>query len=301
MIHLLSKISYKERIEEVPERVINPKYILNEKNRKEYIEKGYTILKGIVADQHIEDVLSTFEKIKQLPGYFESDKFQSTLAFGPEAHKLSYEVVNRVAAEILENQLDKSICRYDVGGNIIVKNKGCWLEPHHDSSIIDEYLGTTSYVWIPTVDMTSENGTFFALPYSHKWSAWQRSSQHPAWPLKPFEHFLWDLMSPILVNKGDVLLFDSGLIHASGSNNTDEVRIAFNLCVVEKNQAQVQYVKDSWTPAGKINKYLVDDTYWQKGNLWGRPKGYKHSVESLRYPEVITQEFILKHIEKYGK
>ena len=215
MIHIISKAFYRENVIDVPERIINPSYIIKESNKIEYIEKGYTILKGIVKNEHISQVLEVFERIKKLPGYFESDKFQSTLAFGEEAHRLSYEVVNRVAAEILENQVDKSICRYDVGGNIIVKNKGCWLEPHHDSSIIDEYLGTTSYVWIPTVDMTSENGTFYELPYSHKWSAWQRSSQHPSWPLKPFEHFLWKKMKPTMVNKGDVLLFDSGLILTS--------------------------------------------------------------------------------------
>ena len=89
MIHIISKAFYRENVIDVPERIINPRYIINESNKIEYIEKGYTILKGIVKDEHISQVLEVFERIKKLPGYFESDKFQSTLAFGEEAHSLS--------------------------------------------------------------------------------------------------------------------------------------------------------------------------------------------------------------------
>lgn len=283
------------------EREINPLYIINENNRNEYIKNGYTIIKNIVSDENIEKVENAFEKIKTLPGYFESDKLQTTIAFGQEAHTIAINVVNEVSTEIFKGVLDENLCRYDFGGGIIIKNKGCWFAPHQDCSIIDEYKGTTSYAWIPTVDMTSENGTFYAIPGSHLWAAWQRSSQYPTWPLKEFSNLLWQEMTPIMVNKGDVLLFDSALIHASGENTTDKIRIAFNMCIIEKKAEHVQYFLDKNTPEDKIEKYIVDEQYWYKGNLWGRPSGYKKIIESKKYPIKLTEEFIKSNIEKYHK
>lgn len=281
------------------ERKINPLYIINGKNRDEYVRNGYTIIKSIVSDENIRKVEDAFEKIKALPGYFESDKLQTTIAFGQEAHTIAINVVNDVSNDIFKDVLDENLCRYDFGGGIIVKNKGCWFAPHQDCSIIDEYKGTTTYAWIPTVDMTSENGTFFAIPGSHLWAAWQRSSQYPSWPLKDFSKLLWEKMIPVMVNKGDVLLFDSALIHASGENTTEKIRIAFNMCIIEKKAEHVQYFLDKKTPKDQIEKYIVDEKYWYKGNLWGRPEGYRKIVEHKKYPVRLTEEFIISNIEKY--
>jgi ectoine hydroxylase-related dioxygenase (phytanoyl-CoA dioxygenase family) len=282
------------------ERKINPLYILNEENRQEYIRNGYTIIRNVVDESSIQTILDAFNQITKLPGYFESDKLQTTIVFGEDAHNIAINAVNSVSGHIFKNVLDENLCRFDFGGGIIIKNKGCYFEPHQDCSIIDEYKGTTTYAWIPTVDMTAENGTFFAIPGSHLWAAWQRSSQYPSWPLKKFSKFLWEQMIPLYVNKGDVLLFDSALIHASGENHTDKIRLAFNACIIEKQAEHVQYVLEKDTPKQHIEKFIVDEEYWHKGNLWGRPKGYQRIVEEVVYPEPITEEFLLEQIQKYN-
>lgn len=283
----------------ITERNVNPKYIINEQNRQEYIQKGYTIIRNAVDDASIQKIIDTHAEIAKLPTYFESDKLQTTIAFGEKAHTMAINVVKEVCEKIFKPILDEEYCRYDFGGGIIIKNKGCWFAPHQDCSIVDEYVGVTSYAWIPTVDMTSENGTFYAIPGSHLWAAWQRSSQYPSWPLKSFSKFLWDQMEPIFVNKGDILLFDSALIHASGENRTNDKRLAFNVCIIEKTAQHVQYVYEKDTPKGKVEKFLVDEEYWLKGDLWGRPKNYKQIVEDKVFPDVITEEFLLEQINKY--
>ncbi|MBK7503760.1 MAG: hypothetical protein IPI52_01220 [Bacteroidetes bacterium] len=40
------------------------------------------------------------------------------------------------------------------------------------------------YAWIPTVDMTSENGTFYAISGSHLWASCNGQSVS-GWPLIP--------------------------------------------------------------------------------------------------------------------
>lgn len=285
----------------IKERKINPLYILNDEYRNAYIKNGFVVIPKAVSDEAIEKVLAVYAQIKKMPGYFESDKLQTTIAYGLEAHTLAIDVVKAVSEDIFNQFLDANKCIYDFGGGIIVKNKGCWFAPHQDCSIIDEYTGTTSYAWMPTVDMTDQNGTFFAIPGSHLWAAWQRSSQYPSWPLKKFSKYLWSKMMPIQVNKGDVLLFDSALIHASGDNYTNEERIAFNACIIEKEAQHVQYVQDKKTPKGKVEKYYVDLAYWFKGNLWGRPENYDCKVEEIIYPKNITKSFLDKQIEKYNQ
>ncbi|MCB0514387.1 MAG: phytanoyl-CoA dioxygenase family protein, partial [Bacteroidetes bacterium] len=266
-------------------------------SRNKYIKDGFVIIKNAVSDEIIDSILATFDEIKKMPGYFVSDKLQTTIAYGVEAHNKAIEAVTKVSGRIFDGILDSEKCRYDFGGGIIVKSKGGWFEPHQDCPIVDEYKSTTSYAWMPTVDMTPTNGTFYAIPGSHLWSAWQRSSQHPDWPLKKYEQFLWDNMVPIFVNKGDVLLFDSALIHASGENSTDTIRLAFNLCIIDRKAEHVQYVKKDNTT---IDKYLVDEAYWYSGNLWGKPKGYKKVTEKLIYPKVLTEDFLKGLIDKHN-
>lgn len=291
------------RKKEIPfnlkEREIHPSYIIDEHYRNEYVKNGYVIIKNIVEEEAINKVLATFEKISKMPGYFESDKLQTTIAFGETIHNIAINVVKEVSINIFNKILDPNLCIYDFGGGIIVKNKGCWFAPHQDCSIIDEYVSTTTYAWIPTVDMNDTNGTFYAIPGSHLWAAWQRSSQYPSWPLKKYSQFLWEQMIPLYLNKGDILLFDSALIHASGENKTNEKRIAFNACIIDKKAQHVQYVKEKDTPKGRIEKYLVDIDYWQKGSLWGRPVGYERIEEDVCYPENITKDFLAEQIKKY--
>lgn len=292
----------KKNLEEIniPERVINPTYIIAEKHRAAYIKNGYVVIKKVIDDDAINSVLRLHEEISKMPGYFESDKLETSIAFGTEIHQKVIKEIQTISTNIFNSILDPNLCHYDFGGGIIIKNKGCWFAPHQDCSIIDEYKGTTSYAWMPTVTMNDNNGTFYAIPGSHRWAAWQRSSQHTSWPLKKFEQLLWNNMIPIYVEKGDILLFDSALIHASGDNKTDQKRIAFNACIIEKKAQHIQYVLDKKTPKGKIEKFLVDIEYWYKGNLWGRPKGYKREVEKLIYPKLLTEKFIIEQIEKYN-
>ncbi len=284
----------------IPVREINPQYIINGVNKQEYQKKGYTIVRNAVDNDSIKEVEDTFEKIKMLPEYFESDKLQTTIAFGEEAHNMAIRTLKKIGKRIFPNILDESRCKFDFGGGIIVKNKGCWFAPHQDCSIIDEYKGTTTYAWIPTVDMTSENGTFYAISGSHLWAAWQRSSQYPSWPLIPYNDLLWKNMIPIQVNKGDILLFDSALIHASGNNTTNSIRLAFSICIIDKNAEHVQYVIEKDTPKGKIEKFIVDEEYWYKGKLWGRPQGYTQIIEDKIYPNQLSKDYVLRLIKKYN-
>lgn len=284
---------------EIKERKINPLYIKNKEQRDEYIKYGYVIIRDVVNDDAIIKILNTFDEITKMPGYFESDRLQTTIAFGEEIHNKAINSIKSVSESIFNKFLDSQLCNYDFGGGIIIKNKGCWFAPHQDCSIIDEYQSTTTYAWIPTVDMNDNNGTFYVIPGSHLWAAWQRSSQYPSWPLKKFSKLLWEQMIPLYLNKGDLLLFDSALIHASGENKTNEKRIAFNACIIDKNAQHVQYVLDQYTPKGKIEKYLVDKDFWYKGNLNGRPEGYKRVLEEVCYPAKLTKEFIINNINKY--
>ncbi len=299
LTRLLDVFGQPETEKSIPNRIVNPLYILNEINRKEYSEKGYTVVKAVVPDAAIKHILSVHEDISKMEGYFESDKLETSIAFGPRIHEIVIEAVKKVSVDIFDKILDPNRCDYDFGGGIIIKNKGCWFAPHQDCSIVDEYKGTTTYAWIPTVDMNEDNGTFYAIQGSHLWAAWQRSSQYPSWPLKKFSKLLWDRMEPIFIDKGDVLLFDSALIHASGENKTAVKRIAFNVCIIEKDAQHVQYVNDKKTPYGQVEKFLVDLEYWYKGQLWGRPKGYTRIVEDTIYPRRLTEKYVETLINKY--
>lgn len=298
----LLNLFYNKRDENfiLPERKIHAEYILNEINRSEYIKKGYTIIRNIADDASLGKIIDTHYKMTKISGYFESEKFQSSIAFGKNAYQLGIDTVNEVSTKIFTSILDNNLCKYDMGGSILIKNKGCFLGPHQGTPLIDEYAGTTTYAWVPTVDITGDNGTFYVLEGSHHWAAWQRSSQLNYWSLNKYADLLWKKMEPLFLNKGDVLLFDSALIHASGENKTGKIRLAVNVCIVEKKAQFVQYIEEKDTPKGMIEKYFVDEDYWHAGNFSGRPEEkYRKIMEKKIYPKALNKKFILSQIEKF--
>lgn len=267
-------------------------YFLDPEYSSHYDKYGYVVVKNILSNAHIERILNGYKKIVELTNLSSVNSFLSSVSLGSDSFSIGINTVNSICLEILPTVLNVSKCDFNLGGSILIKGKGCYLPPHQGTPLVIENDQLVSYIWMPTESVGKENGTFMAIPGSHKWAAIQRSSQHEYWPFNPFIEKLNKLMVPIFVEKGDILIFDSALIHASLDNFTNHYRIAANATIVPKEAKFVQYVELKFLSKFLIKKYIVDRDYWISGKYNTAIKNYKYAIEFKQHTKFKLGRYI---------
>jgi ectoine hydroxylase-related dioxygenase (phytanoyl-CoA dioxygenase family) len=113
----------------------------------------------------------------------------------------------------------------------IFKNPGAWGQPWHQDSYYFPFEPARPIVgvWLAVTEATLENGCLHVLPGSH------REAVHEHVPdrrpganygyVEIVDHDMADAV-PVLMDPGDLLLFDSHLTHRSTDNESDGVRAA---------------------------------------------------------------------------
>ena len=128
---------------------------------------------------------------------------------------------------------------YDVKNNLSEKPKkaGFNLDGatiwHQDQGVGTEDVDETNMltVWIPLRDTTKEMGCLKVIPGSHKNEELLQyctaGTNHGAGiPEKFFEA---DQMVPLPIDKGDLIVFNKKLVHGSLDNESDQVRVSFDI------------------------------------------------------------------------
>ena len=139
-----------------------------------------------------------------------------------EAFSRRGDVLDRVA-ELSGPTLDCFLSQF------IFKNPGAWGQPWHQDSwyFPFEPARPISGVWLAVTQATLENGCLYVLPGSHR----ERVHEHVP-DRRPganygyveiIDHDMCGSM-PVLMDPGDLLLFDSHLMHRSTDNESDGIR-----------------------------------------------------------------------------
>ncbi len=169
------------------------------------------------------------------------------------------------------------------------------LSPHQDSSLIDETKFASFYGWIPIQDTQQENGCVYAVPGSHLWGNHYRSLDVP-WMFENFTDILLKYAEPIEMKAGEILLFDSALIHGSYPNQSNKIRAALNLFFRPKDAYLVHYLNFPDTPKNKIESYKIDTDFFLKEDFRKRPNTDKYPF--LGYVDQVNVKLSDKTIQK---
>lgn len=144
------------------------------------------------------------------------------------------------------------------------------LYPHQDSSLIDETKFASFYGWIPLQDVDEYNGTINVIPGSHRWGIHYRSLDVP-WPLQQYWEVLCHASKPLKMKAGELLLFDSALIHGSGINKSENLRAALNIFCKPKNVPLMHYMVADDTPKGMVESYKITPDFFYNHDYRKRP------------------------------
>lgn len=194
--------------------------------------------------------------------------------------------------------------KYDIiTGMHLFKKKGKKgvLNPHQDSSLTDERIFTSYFLWYPINGADEHDGTIEVIPNSHKLPILQRSL-NIAWPLLQFEKELWKLMKKIKVKKGQAVVIDSRTIHGSGINKKRAIRMASNLFLKPKEAPFLHYYAEN-PDSENIDVYKVDELFYSNKNIIEKPEGYElyrtEKNENASYSKFSMLEATLKSFSKF--
>ena len=238
---------------------------------KELLERGYVVV-PFLKPEEVDELMSFYYEhhSPSLDGMY-ATAHVSDIPFRMKMNNFIKEKFARAVAEFC----------YDcnpLGGSYIAKGKGekGVLTPHQDWNIVDENKFRSFNIWVPLVNLTYQNGAICVVPESHTWQKTYRSANISSVYQDREEEF-WKNMQRLYMNAGEALIYDHRLIHASGANSTDEIRLACVFGVIP-NGAEMFYYhqKDEQT----VEVYESNPEFFLYGNIFEGPKGLKKVGEA---------------------
>jgi phytanoyl-CoA hydroxylase len=130
-----------------------------------------------------------------------------------------------LAAELIAPDIDVFLSQF------IFKTSGAWGQPWHQDSFYFPFEPARPVVgvWLAVTEATLENGCLHVLPGSHIEPVHRHvPDRRPGANYGYFEIVDHDMSAaePVLMDPGDLLVFDSHLMHHSTDNESDEIRAA---------------------------------------------------------------------------
>ena len=157
--------------------------------------------------------------------------------------------VTTIAAELITPEIDCFLSQF------IFKNPGAWGQPWHQDSYYFPFdpHGPVVGIWLAVTEATLENGCLHVLPGSHREPVHEHiPDRRPNANLGYVEIVDHDMSGSIAVtmDPGDLLVFDSHLMHRSTDNESDCLRAAmvYHYAQAGTKDASNNLVND-WMPA----------------------------------------------------
>ena len=199
--------------------------------------------------------------------------------------------MNELIKKVFARAIEKYFVNYTaLGGSYIAKGKGTngKLHPHQDWNIVDEEQFRSFNIWVPLVDLHENNGAIQVIPHSHTWLTTYRSANITG-AYSQINDLLLDKMVPLYMKAGEALIYDHRLLHASGENTTDEIRLAAVYGIIPEKGSMRYYHQ-----AGEktVEVFESNPEFFLYGNIFEGPKGLK-SLNKFEhaFPQVTPDQF----------
>lgn len=135
------------------------------------------------------------------------------------------------------------------------------LYAHQDWSFTREEEGLRTYtLWVSLVDSNESNGTLSVLPGSHlKLNNIRGAGIEPV--LSKKQHEVVPLLTPLSIKAGQLVLFDSALLHYSAPNLSDSIRVSVMTNILPKNADVYLYFQNK-EKLELADEYQVPDDFF---------------------------------------
>ncbi len=247
--------------------------LVDEQLDKKLLEDGYVVIPFLSADEVSALVDFYYEHHPR-----EQDGIYATAHVPDISFRMKMnEEIKKVFARAIQKTF--SNCN-SLGGSFIAKGKGSkgTLQPHQDWNIVDEEKFRSFNIWVPLVDLTDNNGVIKVLPKSHAWIKSYRSANISS-AYEKTNDLLWQKMISLYMERGEALIYDHRLLHASGENLSNEIRLAAVYGIIPQGAEMLYYHK---ADENTVEVFESNPEFFLYGNIFEGPKGLK-SREKINY------------------
>ena len=259
--------------------------IQNDDTFRELEDKGYTVLpflhaNEITAIQHLyaQKGIQTLTKSRytSLEEESEEERMQTKNAL--------LEIVNEKMSSLFLDY-KTPIIQFFVKGK---KSSGD-VDFHSDVSLVLNQSIEPNYgLWIPLVDVNESNGAMIVVPNSH---TWYNGVIAGPWPFYPFMEKLKKKSICVPMRAGQILIFDTRLIHSSSFNNTDTDRLSIVARIVHQTSSLYSFAENKKT--GKIDVFREkDDFYYRKNNKTEGAGSYEREWTGELNPQPLAEHIV---------
>ena len=266
-------------------------------NKKLQLE-GYVVM-DYFSGHELQSTLGTIKKDLGEPNFVflgdQNDLANSSfhITFLDKNTDYKQTVWNHLTKMVQDFVDDRFVGHRFIQANIINKPPSTgYVYPHQNLTTVDEERFTSLSIWIPFQDTNKLNGALHVVPRSHGKFEKYRNANICWSPLNASVEIAVYGMIPIEMKKGQVLVFDDSLIHASPINHSDSDRLAFHFLVIP-NEAKPVYC---YRKGNHMNVIEVEESFWQTSSPSDQqPSG--NLVKTVAYEEqqYSLQDLMPKH------
>jgi hypothetical protein len=275
---------------------------LDEVHFQSMLHNGWCIAENVITPKELNGFNEALSKVKLAKGFEMGCEFMNLGCMpNAEIRSITQEVIAQQEGAIFKRVFKMEKIEQVTGGTFVLKpaHENSGLEVHQDASIVDESCDFSFSVWIPLVDITSENGAMWMLPGSHLWGNEQRGFGVP-WSLKKHIELMRAYMQPVYLKAGDVLIFDTAVVHASAPNTSGLARDALFISAVRKDPEIIYYYKNKDLPNNVVEKYYVDRSFFDSYDFTSKPDETKYKKDVIDYKELnLSKREMVKLIRQY--
>lgn len=221
---------------------------------EEFLLKGYVVVPKVLKQAVVQELLDYhFSSNNQLETGFKTSVWSDNKTYRKQTFDLLKPIYDTALKYIL-------IDHEGIMGNYMIKEpqEGSFIDIHADWCFTEEPDTIAINAWVPLVDTSIQNGCLRILPYSHHFNYHIRGRQitHQFEDLKAL---MEDLSEDVIVQAGDLVLFNVACIHHSRDNQSQDKRPAVSMVMVPKQARLLHYTAHNDT---HIRKIMVNDPYF---------------------------------------
>jgi hypothetical protein len=142
--------------------------------------------------------------------------------------------------------------------NFYVKPAGTGEFTVHQNWPSAELDETTVTLWCPLVDTQIENGAIRIVPGSHKLFPHIETPGVPGYFAGFVEKLKRRHLEAVPMKAGEAIIFDDSLLHWSGSNGTDQPRIAIQIACIPRGTTPLLFIPSG----GGFEKVAADTEFY---------------------------------------
>ncbi|GHC06559.1 hypothetical protein GCM10010080_20900 [Thermomonas carbonis] len=148
---------------------------------------------------------------------------------------------------------------------------------HQNWAFVDERRCTSVSIWCPLVDSSGANGTLQFVDGSHKRFGEMRGPMVP-WELNHIQREIIDghLTPAHDIAAGQAVILDDSIVHYSGINRTEGLRLAIQLILVPREERTIHFHMNPPSASDKIEKLEVDVEFFMNFHPWKKPENFRH-------------------------